>query len=142
MKFQFCVRPNNSDTAWKIRASDNHQVFFEQDNVQDIVNVAYEFNDDIEIIHQIQIEISGKGPNDTVLDQQGNIVKDNVIELSNFVLDEFDIDQIVYKKSLYSHDFNGTGAKGQHQFYGIAGCNGTISFEFRSPAYIWLLEVM
>jgi hypothetical protein len=142
MKFKFRAQPNNQGTAWKIRVLDCGKVFFEQDNIRELTNIEYEFDDDVDAVHQVQIEISGKLPSDTVIDQDGNIIKDNVLELTDFVLDEFDVNQIVYSKAVYRHDFNGTQDIINDQFFSTVGCNGVISFEFQSPVYIWLLEVM
>ena len=37
---------------------------------------------------------------------------------------------------------NGTQPEIADNFFGIAGCNGTISFRFSTPIYLWLLENM
>jgi hypothetical protein len=47
------------------------------------------------------------------------------------------IDQLVYE-----HNANGTGPLVQDKFYGEMGCNGTVTLEFSSPTYLWLLEQM
>jgi len=142
MKFQFRVCPNNADTAWKIRALDNEHVFFEKDSIRDTVDIVYDFDDNIDGDHKICIELSGKLPTDTVIDTDGNIIKDNTIELTNFRIDEFDVDKIIKATAVYNHNFNGTANSINDNFFGIAGCNGTIKFEFQSPVYIWLLEAM
>jgi len=42
----------------------------------------------------------------------------------------------------YTHDFNGTKELTQEKFYGVMGCNGTVSLKFATPIYLWLLENM
>jgi hypothetical protein len=92
--------------------------------------------------YELRIEISGKNANHTTVDSEGNIVKDVVIQLSNFDMDGIDINQLFQEKSVYTHDFNGTKDTIEDQFFGIAGCNGVISFKFSTPMYLWLLENM
>jgi hypothetical protein len=75
-----------------------------------------------------------------VLDAQGNIVSDQVIKLDQFRLDDIELDQLVWQHATYQHDQNGHAELSQHGFYGVMGCNGTVTFEFDSPVYLWLLE--
>ena len=92
--------------------------------------------------HELRIEISGKNANHTIVDNEGNIVKDVVIQLSNFEIDNLDVNQLFLEKCVYTHDFNGSQPEIVDSFHGIAGCNGTISFSFSTPIYLWLLENM
>ena len=92
--------------------------------------------------HELRIVISGKNSAHTKVDGQGNIIKDVVVNISNFTIDEIDVGQLFKEKSVYTHDFNGTQPEIQDTFYGDAGCNGTISFQFTTPIYLWLLESM
>jgi hypothetical protein len=46
------------------------------------------------------------------------------------------------EKCVYTHNFNDTQPEIQDTFHGIAGCNGTISLQFNTPVYLWLLENM
>lgn len=102
----------------------------------------YEINDDEEKSHQLKIVMTGKTTDHTQLDQDGNIVKDAMLGIHNITLDEINIDYLFYKIATYDHDFNGTGVKLTHKFFGHMGCNGTIGFEFATPGYLWLLENM
>lgn len=52
--------------------------------------ICVEFSADLPSI--IKFKIDGKLPNDTVLDNKGNICKDKYIELKNVTLDGFSID--------------------------------------------------
>jgi len=92
--------------------------------------------------HQLRVVISGKTAEHTQIDEQGNIMNDVVINIFNVTIDGIDVDQLFHEKSVYTHDFNGTQPEIQDTFYGVAGCNGTISLEFSTPIYLWLLESM
>lgn len=92
--------------------------------------------------HELRIVISGKTAEHTQVDAQNNIIKDAVINMENITVDGIDVTQLFNEKSVYTHTFNGTQAEIQDKFYGTAGCNGTISFRFTTPLYLWLLENM
>jgi hypothetical protein len=76
------------------------------------------------------------------LDDSGNIVSDSTVIVSDFVLEDIDISQIVHDRAVYHHDFNGTADPINDLFFGAMGCNGTIVLKFTTPIYVWLLEVM
>jgi hypothetical protein len=92
--------------------------------------------------HELRIVILGKTAEHTEVDDHGYITKDVVIHIENFVIDGLEVNQLFQEKAKYIHNFNGTGNEIQDKFYGSAGCNGTISFEFTTPIYLWLLENM
>lgn len=92
--------------------------------------------------HTLNIVISGKTPEHTEINDNGHIVKDATITVSNISVDTIDINQLFLEKCVYTHDFNGTQPKIEDSFHGIAGCNGVISFEFTTPMYMWLLVNM
>ena len=70
-----------------------------------------------------------------VMDYPANIA-------SMLIKDEIDIGLIVTNKSEYVHDFNGTSEVVTDKFYSNMGCNGTVTLEFTTPFYLWLLENM
>jgi hypothetical protein len=92
--------------------------------------------------HSITWEMLGKTNEYTVLDQDNNIVSDACLEFANIEFDGINIDQIIQKMAQYNHDFNGNGAVIKDQFYHSMGCNGTVTLDFDSPFYLWLLEHM
>jgi len=92
--------------------------------------------------HELQLIMSGKIKDHTKLDPQGKIVTDAMLKFANVELDEINIDTIVQKLAVYTHDFNGTGGPVHDQFYHAMGCNGTASLKFTTPVYLWLLENM
>jgi hypothetical protein len=120
---------------------DNNKVV-DNNQVSQTQSVVCGLREDVEQLHQLKIIVKNKTSSHTQIDSQGNIIQDSLLELSNFCLDEIDITKIVYQESIYSHDFNGSAAETNNRFFGGAGCNGSITFEFSSPAYLWILENM
>lgn len=92
--------------------------------------------------HQIEICMSGKTPKQTVIDHQGNIVSDVLLQITNIEVDGIDISTVFAEKSTYTHDFNGSGDTVVDRFYGSMGCNGSVKLDFSTPFYLWLLENM
>jgi hypothetical protein len=107
----------------------------------DTDKVIIEFNDD-DAEHEMCLEMSGKTPDHTTVDDNGQIVEDLLLTIRDMCFDEINVDQTLYEKSLYLHDYNGTSEPTQTQFYGDMGCNGSIKFCFTTPIYLWLLENM
>ena len=62
--------------------------------------------------------------------------------ITNVVIDDLDVNQLFLEKCVYTHNFNNTQSEIADTFHGVAGCNGTITFEFSTPIYLWLLENM
>lgn len=92
--------------------------------------------------HQLKFVMTGKTSEHTVLDANGNIVSDAVLEFSNIEFDDINVDGLLQKLAQYSHDFNGSGRAVTESFHHCMGCNGTVSLEFASPVYLWMLEHM
>jgi hypothetical protein len=96
--------------------------------------------DDNDGEHELRIVMKHKQAAHTRLDDQGNIVQDAVLTVSDLKFDSINIMQIAVDHAKYFHDFNGSQPAGTHRFYGDMGCNGTVILKFTTPAYIWLLE--
>lgn len=90
--------------------------------------------------HELTLDMSGKSDHHTVVDSEGNIVKDRVIQIRDFTMDDIELGHLFHSKSRYQHNFNGHGPDTETQFWGDMGCNGRVTLEFTSPAYLWLLE--
>jgi len=120
----------------------NETCIYQSDHVTETYHFRHDINDDEEITRRLKIVMTGKTSDHTQIDHDGNIVKDAMLGIHNFTMDEINIDQIFYKIATYDHDFNGTGVKLTHKFFGCMGCNGVVTFEFATPGYIWLLENM
>ena len=92
--------------------------------------------------HTLKLILKNKTAAHTKIDEQGNILSDATLAISNLAFDEIKLGHMVTKLATYDHDFNGTKAPVQDQFYGEMGCNGTVSLGFTTPIYLWLLENM
>ncbi len=119
----------------------NGIVLLQNQHVQQKIEFSHDFNDD-DGDHELQIVITGKTTDHTVIDEHGNITKDAVLQISNAVLDEVVLHHLFFDHCVYTHDFNSTQPEIKDIFLGLAGCNGTISFKFSTPIYLWLLENM
>lgn len=110
------------------------------DHVTEPMTFSHPFDDDIDQSHEIKITVSGKKPEHTTLDQQGNIVSDSMLVLNNFALDGICIDTLMNQIVEYYHNGNGSIEPVVDQFYNNVGCNGDLIFSFNTPMYLWLLE--
>jgi hypothetical protein len=126
----------------KLTARLNGRVFFDQTLTQDTVSIETEFPDVDGETYLLEIEMSGKLPEHTTVDDDGNIVEDCMIEISDFAIDDIKLAQLFTEKTQYHHDFNGSQAPIVDKFFGDMGCNGVVKFEFTAPSYLWLLENM
>ncbi len=116
-------------------------VLLANNHVQETMSFSHDISDD-DGEHKLQIVLSGKTTDHTRVDEAGNIVKDATLQISNVVIDDLDVNQLFLEKCVYTHNFNDTQPEIADTFHGVAGCNGTISFEFSTPIYLWLLENM
>ena len=126
-------------TGIKLAIALDNEIIWQGDpgNPQQIV---HEFDDADNADHLLTITLSGKLPKHTEVDDQGNIVSDLLVNVSQFSLESVPIDHVVWRQSKYYHDFNGTQPSITDEFFGDMGCNGRVEFKFSSPVYIWLLE--
>ncbi len=111
------------------------------DHVSDCVHFEHELSDD-DGEHELRIVLQGKLPEHTKIDEQGNIISDATLQISNVTIDDLDVNTVFQSHSVYTHNFNGTQSEIKDTFHGIAGCNGTLSLKFNTPVYLWLLENM
>ena len=92
--------------------------------------------------HELAIELFGKLPEHTQLNESGYMVKDTLLQIKSIEVDDIDVMEVFTKIGEYAHDFNGTQAPTTVKFWGDMGCNGTAKFKFKTPFYLWLLEAM
>ena len=138
-----CIVQNESDVndlgleVWM-----DNEKFFDSNIESGQVHISHEFIED-ECEHSLRFVFKNKTIDHTTIDEDGTITSDAVLQITNLTLDNMEIDQIFYKEAVYTHNRN--GALKQHvqeKFYGTLGCNGTVSFDFYTPFYMWLLENM
>ena len=114
---------------------------FKTEHVMDPCQVTFDIDDD-ETTHKLQFVMTGKTQKNTVVNEHGEITSDALLKISNFEIDEIVLDHLVRNKFEYAHDYNGTQSPTIDKFHGTMGCNGTITVEFTTPFYLWLLEHM
>ena len=109
------------------------------DHVQSVTPVSFAL--DIEPGDQeLKLIMKNKTMDHTMVDEDGQIVKDARLNISNFSIDNLELGHTFLEQCKYYHDFNGSQDPVVAEFYGDMGCNGTLIFSFQSPVYMWILE--
>lgn len=103
--------------------------------------VEHNFSDD-DSEHRMRWVLSGKTNEHTKIDEQGNIVKDALISITDVAFDEIQLGHCFNELATYQHNFNGNGEDITESFANHMGCNGTVTLNFTTPFYLWLLENM
>jgi len=139
-KLSFCARATGDDLSFTVKF--DNQVIFNQVLGQDTCTIEHTFDDMTDIAHALTMTLANKQSHHTVIDTTGSIIQDRVIEITDLKFDDIVLDHKLLQKAVYEHNFNSTGDLVHEPFYGVMGCNGTVTFEFTSPVYVWLLENM
>jgi hypothetical protein len=98
----------------------------------------------------VDIELKNKTKSDTVLDENGIIVDDLLLNIISIEIDEIDLDMLLWTQSVYTpvyppHYVKKIQLEGHTLEESLKNCvnlgwNGVWKFKFTSPFYIWLLE--
>jgi len=139
VQISFAVETSNSECPLGVQVWLDNSLLLDNPHVQEKIAFAHDMSDD-DGEHQLRIVLSGKTADHTQVDDQGNVIKDVTLQISTVTIDGIDVNQLFLEKCVYTHDFNGTQPEIKDSFYGTAGCNGTIAFEFTTPVYLWMLE--
>ena len=112
-----------------------------------IVEFEYEFEEGTD--YNLIIKRSGKYKSQTVVNDNGDILKDQLLHIKSIEIDEIDIGALVYE-GVYKPEYPEPWASQQREagtelpesFKNVTsiGHNGTWKFKFESPFYMWLLE--
>ena len=112
-----------------------------------VIEFEAEFTEDLE--YNLIIERSGKSNNQTVINEKGDILKDQLLNIKSIEIDEIDIGALVYE-GVYTPEYpepwatqqreSGNDLKDSFKNVTKMGFNGTWNFKFKSPFYMWLLE--
>ena len=99
--------------------------------------------------YQLTIKRSGKTTKQTIVNEKGDILKDQMLHIKSKEIDEIDIGALVYE-GIYTPQYPEPWATQQRQaghelpesFKNVTkmGHNGKWQFTFTSPFYMWLLE--
>jgi len=135
------VSNSNPQAALGLRVWLDNQTIYENSHVKDNFDFDYGF-DDADGENEFVIELFGKLPEHTKIDDAGQILEDAILNIKNITVDGIDISQVFQKSSKYYHNYNGTKEDTIETFYGSMGCNGKVCLKFNTPIYLWLLENM
>jgi len=130
----------------------NDQSHFEGDisGTEDKPNII-EFEHELEEgkEYNLILKRKGKGHNQTVINDKGDILKDQLLHIKSIEIDEIDIGGLVYE-GVYTPNYPEPWATQQRQsgneliksFNNVTqmGHDGEWKFSFASPFYMWLLE--
>lgn len=116
----------------------NNQCVFQTPHVSESIHYEHVISDE-DGEHELQIVMSGKTQDHTIVDDHGNIIKDAVLSVA-FNVDNVNVDQLFQNQAVYTHDFNGTQSEIKDTFHGLMGCNGVLSLKFISPLFLWVLD--
>ena len=131
---------------------DNDKSYFKGDitGTEDkptVVEFEHEFTEGEK--SELIIERSGKLGNQTVVNDKGDLLKDQLLHIKSIEIDEIDIGALVYE-GVYTPKYpepwasqqRKAGKELQESFKNVTamGHNGKWSFNFASPFYMWLLE--
>ncbi len=133
------VGTSDPESALGLEAWIDDHKFFDSNHVRATEQISVEISDhDAE--HELKFVLKNKTSDHTKIDENGGIISDARLIITDLSFDEILLAQIFVDKATYTHDFNGTGQETQEKFYGEIGCNGTVSLKFTTPMYLWLLE--
>ena len=141
VKISFDIETSDAECPMGVEIWLDDAVLLSHNHVQEKITFSHDMSDD-DGEHKLRVVMSGKTSDHTRVDEAGMIIKDATLQISNVVIDDIDVNQLFLEKCVYTHSFNGTQSEIKDTFHGIAGCNGTITFEFSTPIYLWLLENM
>ena len=113
----------------------------------DVIEFEHEFTEGEK--SELIIKRSGKIKGQTVINKNGDVLKDQLLHIKSIEIDEIDLGALVYE-GVYTPEYpepwaaqqRESGAKLQESFKNVTamGHNGTWQFKFTSPFYMWLLE--
>jgi len=130
----------------------NDKVLFKGDitgseDKPDVIEFEHELTEGVP--YNLIIKRSGKGKYETVINDKGDILKDQLLNIKSIEIDEIDIGGLVYE-GVYTPQYpepwasqqKDAGFELQESFKNVTrmGHNGTWTFSFGSPFYMWLLE--
>ena len=130
----------------------NDQSVFKKDitgteDKPDLIEFEYELEE--EKSYNLLIKRSGKTKNQTIINEKGDILKDQLLHIKSIEIDEIDIGTLVYE-GVYTPQYPEPWATQQREkgnelresFKNVTemGHNGEWRFSFGSPFYMWLLE--
>lgn len=114
----------------------DQQCLLDQDKLKQSIEFSHEFPK-ISGLHQLALVIKNKTPWHTRVDNNNQILQDVALKIQNFRLNDILVIDSFFAKSWYVSKEQGTVSL--MQCFGYLGFNGTVSFEFESPADQWCI---
>ena len=130
----------NAGLGFDVLLNDN--IVFTTEHVTELTTITIDVNDDVDAEHELKFVLKNKTQDHTKVDEQGNILSDAMLSISNIAFDEVKLGHMFIEQTVYHHDMNGSQDLFEDEFYGSMGCNGYVSLKFATPIYLWLLENM
>ena len=140
-EFSCSISTTDASTPLNIEVWLDNDLIFKSNSITDSVNLVHNFNDTAGA-HELKFIMSGKTWAHTLVNDQGQIVKDSCLTVTGVAFDGIELNQVFADHAVYQHDFNGTAEPVTTGFFGHLGCNGTVSFKFSNPFHLWLLDNM
>ena len=148
LKFKISLSPIMWDRPPHAEILLNGKSYF-KDDISD--TRVIEFQADIEEGKEstLTIKRSGKGKNQTIVNDKGDILKDQLLEIKHIEIDEIDIGGLVFEgtyRPIYPEPWatqqREAGVELKESFDNVTkmGHDGDWTFKFGSPFYMWLLE--
>ena len=113
----------------------------------DTIEFTHDCDEDKE--YKLIMKRSGKFPNQTIVNEKGDLLKDQLLNIKSIEIDEIDIGALVYE-GVYTPHYPEPWATQQREsghdlkdsFKNVTrmGWNGEWVFTFKSPFYMWLLD--
>lgn len=103
----------------------------------EIVEFTVDLEDDQENLLEIRLE--NKTSRDTVTDDNGEIVKDTLLNIDSIAIDDIELGELKWSMSEFVGD---RPDRPTLQRCVNLGWNGSYRIRFTSPFYLWLLENM
>ena len=96
--------------------------------------------------HTIKIRLGGKLPKHTVVDDNGNILADQLLNIKQIEIDEIELDYLFYSLGNFHKQTGVVDSKPVYDEtplpdkYTNIGWNGEYRLNFSVPTYMWFLE--
>jgi len=97
----------------------------------------------IEGDHVLQIRLVDKQNHHTPVDENGNILADQLLNIKQIEIDEIELDYLFYQLGKYHKQINGSAdyeSEPLPDSYKNLGWNGEWRLKFSVPTYMWFLE--
>lgn len=140
MNFSIELEPTAISSDIEVEILLDHTLLHRSSLDKNLIRLTHDFDDPVDRLNRkIQIKFDGKNKKHTVVDTNGTIITDTALVIKKFEIENISVmDVFCSGKKCYLHNFNGTAAPIEDEFYGYIGCNGVVTFDFYCPIYLWI----